>query len=832
MTGSRLRAWSSDISRGMGVTRRRVSRRSTSSNSARVRLVALADPDLVESLSRLGGTQAVKSSVTAAEVTASFSAEAEQPGCRFQIVRLHDQGGLGSVFVARDQELHREVALKQMKEEIASDKASRARFVFEAEITGNLEHPGVIPVYGKGEYDDGRPYYAMRFIHGDNLKDAVDRLYHSSPSVDANERRREFQKILRRFLVVCETMAYVHSRGVIHRDLKPRNILLGPYGETLIVDWGLAKVIGHHQEFDSADVTLRPPSSSELRETIAGEQRGTAAYMSPEQARGEVDRIGTATDVYSLGSTLYYVLTGKPPFNDRTVVEVLRKVGRGEFLPPREVNSRVERPLDAICCKAMALAPQDRYASCRLLADDIERALADLPVIAYAEPISTRTMRWLRRRRHWVAAAAAVLVLAVVGLTFLAWRLGKANTQTSDLLQMTRGVSSSQFYLASERLATYPNSENDRERISSEVLRVYTRLLEVFPDDPEIVFGTADAYRILGAIKRTTGQIPGSLSAYQSSIESFARLTEHSAKKHESRRGLVQDLIDRGELYRMNGSSTQAIKEFRLALEWVEKLKEDPLPYTYSDKKASVLIDLSDALLIQGDAAGSSDAAKEAIGLLDQPPFERNSSPHDAFTRWLIGLARINRGMAQDQLGHPAEAEKEFREALVRVGEVPEKSVYRVDANCLKGVLLARLGLLLHKQPVRREEAENCLDQSVAILKRLVTDHKENIDFRAELAIALNAQSRVQIQKDHKKDANIGCAAAEAALRKLGPAVQNNPQFASIMGETAAIKASLAQGQERQSLLNRAISHLERALELDPDRKVDQGRLADLRSGK
>ena len=147
-----------------------------------------------------------------------------------------------------------------------------------------------------------------------------------------------------------------------------------------------------------------------------------------------------------------------------------------------------------------------------------------------------------------MAAAAAVLVLAVVGLTFLAWRLGKANTQTSDLLQMTRaGVFDSQFYLASERLATYPNSENDRERISSEVLRVYTRLLEVFPDDPEIVFGTADAYRILGAISAPPGQIPGSLSAYQSSIESFARLTEHSAKKHESRRGLVQDLIDRGE---------------------------------------------------------------------------------------------------------------------------------------------------------------------------------------------------------------------------------------------------------------------------------------------
>ena len=188
-----------------------------------------------------------------------------------------------------------------------------------------------------------------------------------------------------------------------------------------------------------------------------------------------------------------------------------------------------------------------------------------------------------------------------------------------------------------------------------------------------------------------------------------------------------------------------------------------------------MLIDLSDALLIQGDAAGSSDAARDAIALLDQPPFERNASPHDAFTRWLIGLARINRGMAQDGLGHHAEAEKEFREALVRVGQISEKSVYSVDATCLKGVLLARLGLLLHKQPARRDEAEACLDQSVAILKRLVTDHHENADFRAELAIALNAQSRLQIQRDRKNDANLGCAAAEAAPARAWPGRSEQP---------------------------------------------------------
>ena len=192
-------------------------------------LESIDDPDIVRSLSKLGVTHTRGSEWKDSEQTRSWSAAGAATDGRFRIVSLHDEGGLGCVFVARDSEVNREVALKQLKEEIASDRQSRARFVFEAEITGNLEHPGIVPVYGKGEYADGRPYYAMRFIRGDSLKVAVDR-FHKDPNLqsDAGARRRELQKLLRRFLVVCETMSYAHSRGVIHRDLKPRNILLGP----------------------------------------------------------------------------------------------------------------------------------------------------------------------------------------------------------------------------------------------------------------------------------------------------------------------------------------------------------------------------------------------------------------------------------------------------------------------------------------------------------------------------------------------------------------------------------------------------------------------------
>src|SRR5207245_1335212 len=151
--------------------------------------------------------------------------------------------------VAEDQELHREVALKEIKEDRAHDAVSRSRFVLEAEITGGLEHPGIVPVYGLGQYADGRPFYAMRFVKGDNLKAAIRRFHEAErPGRDPSERSLALRQLLRRFVDVCNAVAYAHSRGVLHRDLKPANIMLGKYGETLVVDWGLAKCVGRSKQ--------------------------------------------------------------------------------------------------------------------------------------------------------------------------------------------------------------------------------------------------------------------------------------------------------------------------------------------------------------------------------------------------------------------------------------------------------------------------------------------------------------------------------------------------------------------------------------------------------
>lgn len=387
--------------------------------SIRADLGKVGDTDIDASLARLPADPSS---------TVSYVGTPSASGGRFRILRPHSKGGIGQVSVALDEELQREVAVKELQAKSADLREIQSRFEFEAKITGLLEHPGVIPIYGLGHYPDGRPFYAMRFVKGDSLKDSIKRYHEARPvGQDPGERSIAFRQLLGRFIDVCNAIAYAHSRGVLHRDLKPGNIMLGSYGETLLIDWGLAKFIGKSGPEPSAEPTLQPPDAH--GETRSGSILGTPAYMSPEQAQGDFERLSPRSDVYGLGATLYHLLSGKPAF-EGDEIEVLTKVREGEFDPPMAVAPAVPGPLNAVCLKAMALTPGDRHVSARELARDIERYLADEPVSAWEEPWPTRLARWARRNRSIVAAAAGLLLIA--GLVFYITRLRSSYLEVTE----------------------------------------------------------------------------------------------------------------------------------------------------------------------------------------------------------------------------------------------------------------------------------------------------------------------------------------------------------------------------------------------------------------
>ena len=313
------------------------------------------------------------------------------------------------------------------------------RFRQEAEITGNLEHPGIVPVYGLGKYGNGRPFYAMRFIRGDSLKDATLKFHTNWPaaadqSMNTGEANLELRQLLGRLIDVCNAIEFAHSRGVLHRDLKPGNIVLGKYGETLVVDWGLAKAMGQDSEITMSVESLRLSSGSGSTPTMEGTVIGTPAYMSPEQAKGQLDELGPATDVYSLGATLYHVLTGQAPFSHESLNETIRHVRAGEFPPPRAIRGDVPPPLEAICLRAMALNGRDRYASPIQLAADIERWLGDEPVRAFTYPLTASAARWVRKHQTLTTTAISAVVLCAVGLGITTTLISGKNSQLQQLV--------------------------------------------------------------------------------------------------------------------------------------------------------------------------------------------------------------------------------------------------------------------------------------------------------------------------------------------------------------------------------------------------------------
>jgi serine/threonine protein kinase len=316
-------------------------------------------------------------------------------GTRYVLLNRVGRGGMGVVYAARDDKLGRRVALKVLDAPERSGDLAR-RLIREAQVLATLEHPGIVPVHDVGALQDGRVFYTMKLVEGQRL----DKYIKTVPSVPDR---------LRLFLRICETLAFAHARGVLHRDVNPTNIMVGPFGEVLVLDWGLAKILRASAPSNGArdsEGTIAHssavsvlPSENDTTEcsvvTRLGTVMGTPGYMSPEQSRGDNHALDERSDIFSLGALLRFLLTEVSPGS-----------------PP--LSAPIDKSLEAICVKALEPLPENRYAAVIDFSADVSRYLDGLPVSARKETFFDKAARFYRRHTVAILLIAAYLLMRVV----------------------------------------------------------------------------------------------------------------------------------------------------------------------------------------------------------------------------------------------------------------------------------------------------------------------------------------------------------------------------------------------------------------------------------
>lgn len=386
---------------------------------------------------------------------------------RYEVNGEHARGGLGRILHAHDRRLNRPVAIKEL---LRAGDGAEARFLREAVVTARLEHPSIVPVHDMGRWSSGSPFYAMKMVSGSSLEQRI----------KEGKTIEDRLALLPNLVAVVDAMAYAHSKGVIHRDLKPSNVVVGPFGETIVIDWGLAKDSELADELNTVDPAVQAVAEGL---TVVGAVMGTPAYMPPEQAAGET--VDERADVYALGAMLYHLLTGAAPYAGKASQKILEMVSTG---PPQPIDTKtLEAPVElvAICDKAMARDPADRYPSAQKLVDDLKRFQMGQLVTAHAYSTWSHVRRWLARYRAPVAVAGiGMLVLIVVGVISVRRIVAEKRTaqQQSVLAEKQRNSADTQRGVAERRTVALLEEQGRRELLADRPLRALVYLSRAYSD--------------------------------------------------------------------------------------------------------------------------------------------------------------------------------------------------------------------------------------------------------------------------------------------------------------------------------------------------------------
>jgi tetratricopeptide (TPR) repeat protein len=676
----------------------------------------LADADVRAVLSALGGLS------TVAEVPA---APLDLPrGERYTRVRLHGRGGLGQVWLGRDELVGRIVAIKEPRTD-RPGTAARAALEREAWVLGQLQHPNIVPLFDLAREPKGQAaFYVMPFLGGDTLHDLAARFHVSRPPGPVT--RLTLLPLLTAFLDVCAAIDHAHARGVWHLDIKGDNIKLGPTGAAVVLDWGLARL--------AEPVAGEPPAGT-------GAAGGTPAFMAPEQAESSAERVGRHTDVYGLGALLYLILTGQPPRPEANGCDrdTLRAALRRPVTSPHAVWPGVPAALAAVCQKALALEPADRYGSAAELRDEVRRWLADEAVAAHREPLAARLARWGRRHRRVATGAAAVLATAVLALAVGLLAVNRERQKTDrhrraaeaalalerDSFRQAVKAGDDYFTAVSDSpLLKAPGQQPLRRELLQRGLAYYQDFLSRRGSEPALRAEVAAAWFRVGQTQVEIGTLAQSADAYDRAVTLGEELLAAQPEIADLRAQLARWCVSSAWALRLAGRYADALGRVDRTAALAIGLPEGHPQRAYMIARA---LDTRGAVLaLLGDLAGARLAAEQADTWYAH-------AEHDPPTRLARGLNLSFLGQALRELKRPAEAADAFQKARGLFEALYDQPGWALTARQRIGGCDNALGLT-SSDAGDHGRAMAYFEAAHATRKRLVEESPTVHTYRAELA--------------------------------------------------------------------------------------------------
>ena len=715
---------------------------------------------------------------------------------RYTLSRVHGEGGLGRVWLAHDTDLNRKVALKEVRLDRTADVRTLRRFLKEAQVTGQLEHPNIVPVYELARRkEDDRPFYTMRFVEGRTLGQQIAEFHRDRAGKPAS--RLDWQRrLLEPFLKICEAIGYAHSRNVIHRDLKPENVVLGDHGEVIVLDWGLAKllteVLGPHATVDANAIEVTDAAESDKTQGRVG----TPAYMAPEQVAMNDDQIDTRTDLYGLGAILYEILANRPPAQGTTLEEIYQNVSAGRIPRAREVDLTVPAALDAICAKALSLNRDDRYATASALADEVRRWLIDEPVSVYRDPLTVRLTRWGRKHRTLVTSAAAVLLVAVASFAVFASErsahaseIGRKNSEliranTALDAQRRRAEDREAQAIAAVKqfgdavanepeLKKNPALEALRKRLMKEPLAFFRALRDRLQADkattPESLARLASASFDLGSLTYEIGNKQDALAAFQESQTIRQKLADDNPNVIKSQHDLAVCRGNIGNLLRETGKLAEALKSYESALAIHRKLANDnPADTEIQSDLAKNHADIGLFLYWTGKPDEGLRSLESALAIR-----QRLADENPAVT-----LFQGNLAVTHDSIGYVLSGTGKGTEALQSYERARAILQKLADENLTDTRFPSRLanahnsiGLVLYHAG-KPDEALKSFESARAVYQKLTDDSPTVTDFVDGLA---SAHNNIGIMLDESGKPAEALKSHESARKVRQKLVDDNP---------------------------------------------------------